>query len=387
VLWFRHAGVLLTLALIVSVTGCAKPERRQTKTPVMVATVERRTMPIELVASGTVEPSEEAGVSAQVGGVVTRIHFKEGQDVKPGQPLVSLDPRPFQAELDRTRGVLARDRAQWEAARLDAERASTLHEREIISSSEYEQKRSAADALHATVRADSGVVEGAKIDLQYATLRAPIAGRTGALRVHVGDLVATGGAPLVTIVQQQPIRVRFTLAEADLPLLQQYGVKNAHVEVRSASGDSAVITGKLVFVDNSVDRATGTLLLKGEFANRDARLFPGQFVDVRLVVTTEADRIAIPAPAVTNGPQGTYVYVLNPDSTVATRPVTVTRTQGETAIIASGVEPGDVVVTDGQFRLSPGARVVVRKGSGSGGANGSSSGSGAGGGRAASNAP
>src|SRR5204862_8166714 len=130
-------------------------------------------------------------VVAQVGGVVTRIHLKEGQDVMRGQPLVSLDPRPLQAELDRTRGVLARDRAQWEAARLEAERAQALHERQIISSSEYEQKRSAADALHATVRADSGVVEGAKIDLQYATLRAPIAGRTGALRVHVGDLVAT----------------------------------------------------------------------------------------------------------------------------------------------------------------------------------------------------
>jgi multidrug efflux system membrane fusion protein len=231
------------------------------------------------------------------------------------------------------------------------------------------------------------VVERAKIDLQFTTLRAPIAGRTGALRVHVGDLVQSGGDPLVTIVRHHPIRVRFTVAEAELPLLQRYGARNARVQVISAAGDSSVIEGRLAFIDNAVDRATGTLLLKGEFDNREAHLWPGQFVDTRLVLTSEADRIVIPAPAVTNGQQGTYVYVLNPDSTVATRPITVTRTQGDDAIIASGVQPGDVVVTDGQIRLSPGAKVVVRTGAGSQGGGSADTRGGPGVNRAASNTP
>lgn len=384
--------LLAAVTSIVFTAGCAKQTRRQSRTPVTVATVERRTMPLELVASGTVEASQEAGVAPQVTGVVTRIHFSEGQEVKAGQPLISLDPRPFQAEVERTRGVLAKDRAQWEAAHLEAERARSLHDQQIIAASEYDQKRANAEALRATVRSDSGVVERAKIDLQRATLRAPISGKTGALRVHVGDLVESNSDPVVTIVQQHPIRVRFTLAEADLATLQRYGVRNARVEVIPTTGDSAAIAGKLSFVDNAVDRATGTLLLKGEFDNRDGRLFPGQFVDTRLVLTSEADRIVVPAPAITNGQQGTYVYVLNPDSTVAMKPVTVARTQGDDAILASGVEPGDVVITDGQFRLAPGAKVLVRKpgggkSEGGGGSEGPKAGGASAGGRAAANTP
>jgi multidrug efflux system membrane fusion protein len=354
-------GLALVLVALSAASGCGGSRARSSRVPVTVATVERRAMPLEITASGTVEPIEEAGIAAQVGGVVTRIHFREGQEVTEGQPLVSLDPRPFQAEYDRARGALGRDRAQWEAARLEAERARTLFEQGLLSSAEWEQKRAAAEALRAAVIADSGAAEGARLDLQFATIRAPISGRTGALGIHVGDLVRAGGEPLVTIVRHHPIRVRFTLPESDLPLLQRHRARGARVLARPTGDDSTFIDGRLVFVDNAVDAATGTLLLKGEFDNRGGRLWPGQFAEVRLVLATEPDRIVMPAPAVTTGQQGTYVYVLNRDSTVSSRPVTVARTQGDQAIVSSGVEPGEVVITDGQFRLAPGARVLVRR--------------------------
>jgi multidrug efflux system membrane fusion protein len=349
-------------------SGCGgKASARQPRIPVTVASVERRSVPLELVATGTVEAVQSASVGSQVGGTVVALAIREGQDVQAGQPLIRLDPRPFAAALDQARGALARDRAQWQSANLEAERAKTLLDQNLLSQSDWEQKRAAADALRASVISDSAAVEGAALALEYATIRAPVSGRAGAFSVHVGDLVkAATTDPLITVVQLHPIRVRFTLPEADLALMQRHRDHDPRVLVRPSPDDSTQIEGRLVFVDNAVDPNTGTLLLKGEFDNRDGKLWPGEFVEARLVLATEHDRVVVPAAAVTVGQQGAYVYVMNPDSTASPRPVAIMRTQGEVAIVAKGLEPGETVVTDGQFRLSPGARVQVRRGQKSG---------------------
>ena len=356
-----RALVWVALALV---AGCGgKAAIRQQRVPVTVAKVERRTVPFEIIASGTVEAIQSASVGSQVGGVVTAFSVREGQSVRAGQPIILLDRRPFHAALDQARGALARDRAQWANAAANADRARTLFDQQLLSQADWDQVRNAADQAHASVVGDSGAAEMAALNLEYATIRAPVSGRLGAYTVHVGDLVkAATSEPLVTVVQLHPIRVRFTIAESQLPLLQRHHDGQPRVFVRPQQGDSTRLEGRLVFMDNAVDAATGTLLLKGEFDNRENRLWPGQYVDTRLVLANEANRIVVPASAVTNGQQGTYVYVMNADSTAASRPITVERTQGDVAVVTQGLEPGETVVTDGQFRLSPGARVIVRSG-------------------------
>jgi multidrug efflux system membrane fusion protein len=359
-------AVSVPLALVVAlaaILGCGMQRRpRAPRVAVTVARVEQRAMPLQIVTSGSIEPVQTANVGSQVGGVVQRIAFEEGQDVSAGQLLIELDPRPFRAALEQARGALARDRAQWESARLEAERADRLLEQNLISSADHDKASAAAEALGAAVQADSGAVANARLNLEFSGIRAPIAGRTGKLNVHVGDLVKAGTSdPLVTVNQLRPIRVSFTVSQDQISLVQRYRNSSPRVYVRQSAGDSLEIGGRLAFVDNAVDPATGTLLLKGEIPNRDGVLWPGEFVQVRLVLTMEPHAIVVPAPAVTIGLQGAYVYVLNADSTATPRPVTVKRTDDVTAVVASGLKPGETVVTDGQFRLAPGAKVLVRK--------------------------
>jgi len=361
----RGLAVVLLLAAVVAAffilrAGGERRGPRGLRVAVTVARAEQRPMPLEIATTGTVEPVQSAGVSAQVSGVLRRIAFREGQDVTAGQLLFELDPRPFRAALEQARGALARDLAQWRSARLEAERADRLLAEHLISAADHDQAVAAAEALRAAVQADSGAMTRARLDLEFAGIRAPIAGRTGAVEAHVGDLVrAASGTPLVTINQVRPIRVRFTVAQDRIPLVQRYRGGAPRVVVRVAAATSE-ITGRLAFVDNAVDPATGTLLLKGEFPNADGRLWPGQFVELRLVLTVEPDALVVPARAVVTGQEGPYVYVLAADSTAAPRPVTVARTDAAHAVIAAGLKPGETVVTDGQFRIAPGARVLVR---------------------------
>lgn len=362
-----RAGLLAALAILTTfaAAGCgAKQQERRPRVPVAVATAVRRDVPFALTATGTLEAIETAEVGSQVGGVVTRVAFREGSDVQAGQVLFELDPRPFRAAYEQWRSALARDRAQAGAARLDAERARQLYEKQLTSQAEFEQRTATAEALAAAVSADSAAMEAARLNLQYATVRAPIPGRTGRLLVHVGDYVkAATSEPLVTINRVNPVRARFAIPQDVVPqLLRHRG--GAYVVIHTSDADTLGRRGRLAFVDNTVDPLSGTLTLKGEFDNRDQQLIPGQFVDVRLVLYTDAKAVVVPSPAVTLGPQGPYVYVLNPDSTVAPRPVGVTRSVDEWTILATGLEPGETVVTDGQLRLSPGARVVVRAGGG-----------------------
>ncbi|MGH7725949.1 MAG: efflux RND transporter periplasmic adaptor subunit [Candidatus Eiseniibacteriota bacterium] len=342
--------------------GCGREApRRAQRIPISVAPVERKTIPLEIAATGTVEPIQSAGVAARVSGLLTRVSFREGSEVAKGQVLFEIDPRTFQAAAERAAAVLERDRAQYRSAALDYSRAQTLAERGLVAAVELDQKRADAEALHAAVRADSAALESAKLDLAHATVRAPIAGRTGSLNVHAGDLVREDdpNAPLVTINQLRPILVRFTVPQSDLGDLRRRRTAGLRASVATGE-DSTWIDGKLVFVDNAVDVASGTLLLKAEFQNQNAGLWPGEFVRVRLTLAEEADVTVVPAVAVTNSQQGTYCYVVQPDTTVEARPVTVARTWGDWAVVASGLAPGEIVVTDGQLRLGPGARGVIR---------------------------
>lgn len=359
--WFAA----LALLAAAGAAGCAKkqPPRSQ-RVPVTVTRAESRDVPFEIVTNGTVEARQTTEVCAQVGGVVQRIAFREGDEVRAGQVLVQIDPRPYQAALAQARGALARDVAQYESARLQAERSRRLVAENYVSSEEAEQKSAAAEALRATVRADSAAVTSAALNLEYATIRAPFAGRTGNLRVHVGDLVKANdtAAPLVSLNQVRPVLVRFTIPERGLAAILARHTAPMRVEVHPGDSDSLLQAGRLVFRDNAVDPATGTLLMKGEFENLDDGLIPGQFVDLRLVVYVEKGAVVVPQHAVTTLPSGAFVYVLRPDTTVAIRPVTVARTVRNLAVVARGLQPGELVVTDGQLRLSQGSRVMVRDG-------------------------
>ncbi len=357
------AALALAAALMATATGCGGQKRvGRPRVPVSVAAVQKRTVPYTLTATGTVEAIRTAQVGSQVGGVVTRVAFREGQEVEQGQLLFQLDPRPFRAALDQARAALQRDHAQAEIARANADRARALFDQQVISQADWDAARTTLDTARGTVMADSAAVQNARLNLEYASIRAPIPGQTGRLMVHEGDLVkAATSDPLVTINQLRPVRVSFTVPDKEVSLVQRYRDRQPTVTVRLSPSDAAGIDGSLAFVDNAVDVSSGTLLLKGEFANRDGRLIPGQFVDVRLVLYEEPNALVVPDAAVTSGQQGTFVYLMNPDSTVVPRPVTIERTMDGMVVVKDGLQPGQIVVTDGQLRLSPGARVMVRR--------------------------
>jgi membrane fusion protein, multidrug efflux system len=372
----RRASALVVLAaLILMNAGCGgNAARRQARVPVVVAKVEQRSVPYEIEATGTVEPMRAAAVTARVGGLVTRIPFREGDHVAAGQVLIELDRRPFQAAVDRTAALLARDRAQAQSARLEFDRAESLAGQQLISVQELEQKRAAYAAAEATARADSADLVNAQLDLAHATVRAPISGRTGDLTVNVGEMVRENGTqPLVTINQVRPILVRFAIPQSDLPELQKRQGEQMAVEASIAADDSVWSRGLLVFIDNAVDAATGTVLLKGEFANTDGDLWPGAFVRARLNVYEQADAVVVPTAAVSNAQSGTFCYVVQPDTTVEVRPIKVQREWREWTVIDGGLTAGETVVTDGQLRLSPGAKAFIRNASGSAGSDAPSS--------------
>jgi membrane fusion protein, multidrug efflux system len=357
------AAATLVLALAI-LAGCGKEEtaRRGGRVPIVVASVEQRSIPYELEATGTVEASQSAAITARVGGAVSRVAFRDGDLVQAGQLLFTIDPRPFQAAVDRAAAVVARGQAQETVTRLDYERAQALVERQVISAAELDQKRAAAEAQAATVRADRAALATARLDLAYASVRAPISGRAGDFALDLGEVVrANDATSLLTIHKVSPIHVRFTIPQDDLPALRGREPGAVRVDaLPAASTDSTWRTGTLVFIDNAIDEATGTLQLKAEFANRDGRLLPGEFVRVRLRLDEGANAIVLPAVAVTKGQQGSYAYVVKPDTTVEVRPLVVARTWRDWIVVRDGVKPGEIVVVDGQIRLSDGARASIR---------------------------
>ena len=358
----RALGVLALLGAVLA-AACSDPNHTAAAAPavpVTVARVERQAVPYEIDATGTVEPLQSVAVSSQVGGILTRVAFKEGDVVQRGQLLFQIDPRPYEAALRQTEGVLARDRAQLATAEQDVKRYEELVKKDYVTPQQFEQTKTTATSLQATVNADEGAVESARLNLEYATIRAPITGRAGALLVKEGNVVRANGQTLVIINQIRPILVRFAVPASNLPRIQKYRSDTLPIHAQPVAGGGVTSAGTFSFLDNAVDTTTGTILLKGQFPNPDAALWPGEFVNVALQLYMQPDAVVAPAPAIVQSQQGTYVFVVNPNGTAAMRDVTVSRTIGNLAVIEKGLAPGDVVVTDGQIRLTTGTKVQIK---------------------------
>jgi len=308
-----------------------------------------------------VEPIRSVDVLPQVNGTILKVHFAEGDEVAPGQVLFEIDPRPYQAALQQAEGALLRDLTNAIAAAREAARYKTLATTNTVTAEDYEAKQSAADAAAAAVRSDSASAAIARLNLEYATVRAPIGGRTGRLLLHEGNLVRAGNDALVSIVQMRPILVRFPVPATNLPALRQRAGQQLTVIALAARDSASAVRGVLSFVDNQVDTTTGTVLLKARFSNHDGALWPGEYVTVTLVLGMQNDAVVVPSQAVMQGQQGTYVFVVNNDGTASTQPITVERTLDSLSVIA-GVPAGTLVVTDGQLRLTPNSKVDIRGG-------------------------
>jgi len=330
--------------------------------PVTVAVVERRDMPIVVEATGSAEPLQTVAVEAQVGGILDSVAFSEGGEVREGQVLFKLDSRPYRARLAQAEGVLARDAAQFASARRDQERSEELAAKQFITAQELDQARATAGALAATLASDTAEVEQARLDLQNATIRAPISGRTGGLLVKRGNLVkANAPTPLVVINQISPIQVRFAVPATYLAEIRRRAGHGLPVSASPVgNGNGLPETGALTFIDNAVDSLTGTIQLKARFTNAERVLWPGGLVRVVLELDVRHGALVVPVSAVVNSQQGSTVYLVGSDHKVEIRPVQVAQTSDSLAVLQGGVEAGDTVVTDGQLRLTAGARVAPR---------------------------
>jgi multidrug efflux system membrane fusion protein len=367
------AGSLLVGTAALAAAGCSGGEAvatvrapgrgaQQAAVPVTVTSVVQKPMPIEIRVIGTAEPYQTVAVHAQITGELTSVNFKDGDEVKKGQVLFTLDRRPLDAALQQAQANLVHDEAQAVNARAQAVRYQDLLKRGIATREQVDQNNSNAAALDASVQADRAAIESARVQLAYATIAAPLAGRTGAVQVHAGNLVrANDTIPLVTINQISPIYVTFGIPEARLSEFKRYlAARSLGVTAVPPSDAGPASTGRVTFVDNTVDQMTGTIKIKGTFDNTDRRLWPGQFVNVVATLTVEQHAIVVPTVAVQTGQQGDYVFFVKPDQTVDIRPVTVERAAGKETVIRSGLTAGETIVDDGQLRLVPGSRISIK---------------------------
>jgi multidrug efflux system membrane fusion protein len=351
----------------IAVAACNKSNaaRPPAATPVRVAIAGRINAPISLAASGVVEPMQTVAVTTLATGALLDVAFREGDFVKAGDLLFHIDPRPLEAEVDQTRATLARDEAQLTAARNDDARYQTLAAKGYVTQSDADQHHATALADAATLNADRAALRGALLNLEHATIRAPISGRTGSLIVRPGNVVSPGGGPLVVINQLKPVLVRFPVPDQQFPAIQR-AVAAHPLLVRAASKDTADAPelGQLSFLDNAVDSLTGIVTAKATFPNENSRLWPGElvFLDVQLDVRKHV--LAIPTPAILPGQDSSYIFVVGANNVAATRTVMTGPEVNGMTVIDRGLQDGEVVVVDGQSRLNPGMRVSVLRESG-----------------------
>ena len=353
------------IALAVCVAAaCSKSDPpRQPSVPVSVTTVKRTSVPYIVIANGVAEPMQTVAVEAQVNGILNRVTFAEGQPVQAGQILFEIDSRPYVAVLEQARAQLVRDEAQAANARRDAARYAALVKEGYVTGSQADQADATAASAAATVVADRANVSKAALDVANSTIRAPISGRTGSLLVRQGNLVkANSNPPLVVINQIQPILVRFAIPQSQLPDIQRYyrGGNALQVRATPSEGSGVPLMGTLAFIDNNVDSTTGTVLLKARFSNPEATLWPGQYTNVALQLYVDPNALTLPAPAIITGQQGTYVYIIDSAGGAKQQAVQVSRTVDSLSVIAGGLKEGQRVVVDGQSRLIPGSKVIIK---------------------------
>jgi len=361
------------LAVCASLSGCssssssdAKQQKAQAAAPraasVAVAKVQQQDVPVYLVGLGSVTAFYTANIKSRVDGQIMRVNFQEGQTVKQGDLLILIDPRPFQVQLEQMQAQLFKDQATLRDAKLNLERYTTLIPSGSISQQQVDTQKSTVDQLDGQVRTDQAQIDNAKLQLVYCNITAPFTGRVGLRQVDPGNIVhAADTNPMLILTQLQPIGVIFTLPEDQLPTVSQH-MKNSTLQVEAYSRDdqTKLATGKLMTIDNQIDQTTGTAKLKAVFDNKDNQLWPNQFVNANLLLETRKNSTVLPTAAILRGPQGAFVYAVKSDNTVEARTVAISLTQGNTTVIASGLNPGDTVVTDGQDKLQTGSKIEPR---------------------------
>ena len=362
------AAALLTSLL--ALAGCSSQPaespgmQMEFRVPVTVAKAVAKSVPVQVEVIGNVEAYSNVSVRTQIAGEIERAYFTQGEDVKKGQLLFTLDRRPFEATLNQYEANLARDRAQLVNARAQAERNNKLFQAGIISKDQYETIHTNAQALEATVRADRAAIENARVNLSYCSIYSPLDGRTGSYQVYPGNIAKMNDSVLVVINQIHPIYVTFAVPEQDLAEVKRYQARGPlAVEALIPNDARPPAVGQLAFIDNAVDTATGTIKMRATFPNPDNRLWPGQFVNVVIRLTTEPNATVVPSQSVQTGQVGKYVFVVKPDETADLRPVVAGATVHGETVIEKGVTPGETVVTDGQLLLAPGSKVEIKKGS------------------------
>jgi multidrug efflux system membrane fusion protein len=359
-----------TFALVISVilgalaSGCAKEQAappRRPPIPVVVGTVIKKTVPVEISAIGNVEAYSTVSIKAQIAGELLEVHFKEGDFVHKGQLLLTIDPRPYEAALAQAKAALARDKAVAVNNHAQAERYLKLLAAGVVPAQATESFTSAADASDAVVSADEAAIQTAQINLDFCKIYSPLDGRTGYLMLKPGNLLKVADVPIVVINQVNPIFVNFTVPQQFLADIQKYMAQGELKVIATVpNAPNSTETGALTFVDNNVDTTTGTIHLRATFANTRNQLWPGLYANVVLELSKEADRTVVPAEAITTGQKGTFVYVVEPGGTVAQRLIASSRTVDGEAVIEKGLQPGETVVVDGQSLLAPGVKVAVK---------------------------
>jgi multidrug efflux system membrane fusion protein len=364
--WLTVGFALILCAAFVACTGGDAKQQAQAASPhavsVAIAPVTQQDMPVYLVGLGSVTAFYTANIKSRVDGQIMRVNFQEGQTVKEGDLLILIDPRPYQVQLEQMQAQLFKDHASLRDARLNFDRYTTLIPSGSIAQQQVDTQKATVDQLDGQVRTDQAQIDNAKLELVYCNITAPFTGRVGLRQVDPGNIVhAADTNPMLILTQLQPIAVVFTLPEDQLPIVAQH-MKNSTLLVEAYSRDNQIklATGKLQTIDNQIDQTTGTAKLKAVFDNKDNQLWPNQFVNANLLLETQKKSTVLPTAAILRGPQGTFVYLVKPDKTVEARTVTIALTQGNTTAVASGLKPGDTVVTDGQDKLQTGSKIEAR---------------------------
>ncbi len=361
---FSVSALILFAFLVFLLTACSKEKKEQSvkiAVPVTVESVIQKAVPVQIHAIGNVEAYSSVSIKSRVSGELTRVYFREGQDMNKGDMLFTIDSAPFKTALESAQANLAKNTALAKKAEEDVRRYTELYRDELVSRSQYEQISSTAEALKATVEGDKAAVENARLQLNYCSISAPISGRTGSLLVNEGSLIkANDDKPMVVINKIQPVYVSFSVPENNLPEIKKYMASGKlNVEASVSKEDKRPEKGVLTFVDNTVDTATGTIRLKAAFDNKGRALWPGQFVNVQITLATIHDAVVVPSQAVQTGQQGQFVFVIKAD-TAELRPVNAGITHKDMTVIEKGLAPGEQVVTDGQMLLMPGAKVEIK---------------------------